>query len=123
MTTPPTPPADEVPEKLLLVFAPIHKRAMGVAFGVLAGMVVFLATVVMILHGGSGYPLTLLREYFFGYSVTWSGAFVGLLWGCVVGFVFGWFFAFCRNLAIALWLFIARTREELSASRDFIDHI
>ena len=123
MTTPPTPPADEVPEKLLLVFQPIHKRAMGVAFGVLAGTAVFLATVVMFLRGGSGYPLTLLGEYFYGYTVSWPGAFIGLLWGGLVGFVFGWFFAFCRNLVIAVWLFIARTREELAASRDFIDHI
>lgn len=114
---------EQVPQQLLLVFAPLHKRAMGVAVGAVTGLLVFLATVMMTLKGGSGYPLSLLAEYYFGYSVSWAGSLVGLAWGFVSGFVFGWFFAFCRNLIIAVWLFIARTRAELNQARDFVDHI
>jgi hypothetical protein len=114
---------EQVPKQLLLVFQPLHKRAMGVAVGTVTGLLVLLATLVMMLQGGTGYPLSLLGEYFFGYTVSPVGALVGLFWGFIAGFVFGWFFAFCRNLVIAAWLFIVRTREELSASRDFVDHI
>lgn len=124
MTTPPNPPAPEdVPRQLLLVFAPLHKRAMGVALGAVTGLIVLLATLAMVVHGGGGYPLSLLGEYFYGYTVSWPGALIGLAWGFLTGFVFGWFFAFCRNLVIALWLFVVRTRAELAQSRDFVDHI
>jgi hypothetical protein len=116
---------EQVPQQLMLVFAPLHKRAMGVAVGAVTGLLVFLATVAMLLRGAGdgGYPLSLLSEYYFGYTVTWPGSLVGLAWGFVSGFVFGWFFAFCRNLIIAVWLFIVRTRAELSQARDFVDHI
>jgi hypothetical protein len=35
----------------------------------------------------------------------------------------GWFLAFCRNLLLAVKLFVVRTRAELSQTRDFLDHI
>jgi hypothetical protein len=37
--------------------------------------------------------------------------------------VVGWFFAFCRNLALAVSAFIVRTRAELREVRGFLDHI
>jgi hypothetical protein len=123
VSTPHRPATEEVPKPLLLVFAPLHKRAMGVAVGTVFGLLVFLATLAMTLRGGDGYPLSLLSEYFFGYRVSGTGALIGLAWGFLSGFVFGWFFAFCRNLVIAVWLFVVRTREELAQSRDFVDHI
>lgn len=125
MSTPAHPPAsEEVPQQLLLVFAPLHKRAMGLAIGGVTGLLVFAATVFTLFQPvDRRVPLWLLNNYFFGYEISWTGAFIGLLWGALVGFVFGWFFAFCRNFIVATWLFIVRTREELTASRDFLDHI
>jgi hypothetical protein len=67
--------------------------------------------------------LALLAQYFAGYAVTWTGAFVGAAWGFFVGFVVGWFTAFVRNLTVALWIFAVRARAELRATRDFLDHI
>jgi hypothetical protein len=64
-----------------------------------------------------------LAEYLYGYTVSSPGALVGGFWGFVAGFVAGWFFAFCHNLVIAATLFITRTRAELAATRDFLDHI
>ena len=55
--------------------------------------------------------------------MSWKGAFIGMVWGFGVGFVMGWFVAFVRNLFIATSVFITRTREELRATRDFLDHI
>lgn len=124
MSTPARPPAEEVPGQLLLVFAPLHKRAMGVAVGCITALLVFGATVLSLFQPvDRRLPLWLLNNYFFGYSISWSGAFIGLFWGALTGFVFGWFFAFCRNFIVATWLFVVRTREELSANRDFLDHI
>jgi hypothetical protein len=109
---------------LLLAFAPLHKRALGIAFGVACALMMFLLTIVDLLRDTANqFPLTLLSEYFFGYSESLAGAFVGAAWGFFVGFVAGWFVAFCRNLAVALSIFAIRTRAELVATREFLDHI
>jgi hypothetical protein len=67
--------------------------------------------------------LELLANYFYGYSVSWKGLAIGTGWGFVVGFVGGWFVAFCRNMVIAVSVFVTRTRAELAQTRDFLDHI
>lgn len=108
---------------LQLAFLPLYKRAFGVAAGVTLGVAIFLATLIQLVRIGDGVPLALLGEYFYGYTVSLPGAFIGAGWGFVTGFVIGWFFAFCRNLAVATALFIARTRAELARMRDFLDHI
>ena len=113
-----------LPHDLELAFEPLHKRAFGMAIGVASGLVLWLLTVGVLLRHPDPVPgIHVLREYFYGYSVTWPGAFVGLAWGFVVGFVAGWFTAFCRNLVIAVSLWLTRTRAELDATRDFLDHI
>ena len=114
--------AEELPPSMALAFAPIHKRAFGVAIGAAAGLLFLAATVVVLLRG-TDVGLYLLSEYFYGYSVSWTGALIGLLWGFAVGFIAGWFVAFCRNLALAISIFISRTRSELHATADFLDHI
>ena len=114
--------AEDMPPALVMAFAPLHKRAFGVAVGAAAGLMFCLATVVVLLRG-TDVGLYLLDEYFYGYSVSWRGALIGLVWGFAVGFVAGWFIAFCRNLALAISIFISRTRGELHATADFLDHI
>ncbi len=39
------------------------------------------------------------------------------------GFLFGWFAAFCRNLVLAAFLLIIRSRAKRHKTRDFLDHI
>ncbi len=116
---------DTLPPRLLLAFTPMHKRALGLAFGTAAALLVFGVTVVHLLfvRQRDALNLYLLREYFYGYDVSWPGAFIGAWWGFFTGFVAGWFLAFARNVALALSLFITRTRAELRESRDFLDHI
>ena len=115
---------DVLPTALALAFAPLHKRALGIAVGTAAGLAFLLLTLVHVLTAPRpALPLGLLEQYFYGYSVTWTGAFIGLAWGFAVGFVAGWFFAFCRNLAVAISIFVSRTRGELESTRDFLDHI
>jgi hypothetical protein len=120
-----TPPEQEaLPPALVLAFAPLHKRAFGMAVGAASGVAFFLLTAVYLLRPPAHpIPLQLIGEYFYGYTVSWKGALVGLLWGSAVGFIAGWFIAFCRNLALAVSVFITRTRGELDATRDFLDHV
>lgn len=114
---------DKVPRKVRLAFAPLHKRAFGTAAGLASGLLVFAATAYTLLVVPEAPGLDLLGEYFYGYTVSWKGAVIGFCWGGFVGFVAGWFTAFCRNLALALLVFVGRTRAELEATRDFLDHI
>ncbi len=120
----PSTPEDGLPPAVALAFAPLHKRAFGIAIGVAIGLSFFLATVMFLLNPpdqGAGFGL--LSQYFAGYEVSWSGALVGFFWGFVIGFVGGWFVAFCRNLVIAFSIFMIRAKSELSQTRDFLDHI
>ncbi len=113
-----------LPPSLAMAFAPIHKRALGTAVGLTTGLLLFVVTGFhVIVNPGDGLNLWLLSQYFYGYEVTWRGAVIGLFWGCVTGFVAGWFVAFVRNMVTALWVFAITARVELSQTRDFLDHI
>jgi len=112
-----------VEERLTLAFAPLDKRAFGVAIGVAFAAVIFVITIVHVIKQPAGPNIGLLRFYFYGYSVSWAGAFIGAFWAFVAGFVAGWFVAFCRNFVIAVSVFLTRARAELQATRDFLDHI
>jgi hypothetical protein len=114
---------DDIPDDLALAFAPLHKRAFGMALGTVLGVFVFLVTVVAIMFPEGRQSVSLLSNYFGGYSVSWQGAFIGLVWGWFVGFVIGWFTAYTRNFVLAAQIWLARAKQELGATRDFLDHI
>ncbi len=115
---------DELPPALAHAFAPMHKRAFGIAIGSASAAVVLLLTVVYLLRQPvAGRDLGLLRPYLAGYTVSLSGRLVGGVVGFLTGFVCGWFFAFCRNLFVATWIFLTRERAALAATREFLDHI
>jgi hypothetical protein len=115
---------EKLPSEQSLLFAPIDKRAFGVAIGtVCALMIVGLTAVELIGAPNAEADLSLLAEYFAGYTVSWAGAVIGGAWAFAVGFCAGWFTAFVRNLVLALSLFMMRSRAELDDSRDFLDHI
>ena len=121
----PEPPKPELPNPLLLAFAPMNRVAMGAAGGVVLGGAIFLMTIALLLKGGYpvGPTLGLLGQYFFGYTVTWTGSLVGLLWGFGTGFILGWGFAVTRNLAVWCWLTLIRSRAEMDEYGDFLDHM
>ena len=117
-------PTPELSHSLALAFAPLHKRAFGVALGTGCAAAVALLTLMYLARGRpDDINLGLLKAYFWGYTASWTGVLVGAWWGFVAGFVAGWFLAFCRNAAIAISIFLIRTRSELGNTRDFLDHI
>jgi hypothetical protein len=68
-----------------------NEQGWGIAIGLLLGVGLFLATVVLVLKNGPnpGPHLSLLRIYFPGYSVTWVGSFIGFVYAFVVGYAVG----------------------------------
>jgi hypothetical protein len=81
---------------------------MGIAFGLLGGGILWLSTVILLLRGGYdvGLHLSLLSVFLPGYSVTWSGAWIGLVWGFVFGGLSG---------AILYWSYASTLRERLAS--------
>jgi hypothetical protein len=78
--------------------ARLRSGVMATVFGATCGTGLWLATVWLVVRGGTrvGEHLGLLRYYFPGYSVTWTGAFIGfgygVLTGGAVGFLLAWIY-------------------------------
>jgi hypothetical protein len=111
-------------EDLTYAFAPVHKRALGMAVGAVLGSLMFAVTAFhVVTHPADGPPLELLAQYFYGYTVSWPGALVALFWGGVSGFVLGWFAALVRNVTVSIAVFVFKTKANLRQTADFLDHI
>ena len=110
-------------ELIIQSVAKLDRSALGIAIGIVFGAVIFLATNFLVIKGGAsvGQNLSLLSQYFYGYTVTFAGSVVGLLYGFASGFVLGWLTAFLRNFIIKIYLFLAKYRERMVSVNDFID--
>lgn len=119
-----TPSPARLPRRLALVFAPLDKRAFGLAVGTVLAIALALLTVASrFVDSRQQFPLALLSEYLIGYDVSARGAGIGGTWMFVIGFIWGWFVAFCRNLVLAIWLISVNVRADVEDSRTFLDHI
>ena len=109
---------------LAQVFMKLDRVAFGLSLGTLAGLVLFLATLILVLKGGDvvGPRLQLLGYYFPGYSVSAEGSLVGLLYGFIAGFISGWVFAFLRNGALFLYAAVVHRRAELYVLRKLLEY-
>jgi len=85
-------------------FARYDPAALAGAIGCVSGLGLFLATAVLLLRGSDpmGPTLSLLGNYFLGYTVTWPGAWLGLAEAGVLGAAFGWVLARLLNLVIGM---------------------
>ena len=103
-------------------FARIDSVALGASIGIVSAVGLFLATMILVLKGGEfvGPTLGLLSNYLIGYSVTWQGAFVGLIEAGIIGFVLGFMFSWCRNTGIDAYAFMLRRRADAEVRRDLL---
>ena len=71
----------------------------GIAWGLVAGIGLFLATNWLVLKGGRvvGPHLALLRQFFVGYEVTFAGSLVGFAYAFACGFVAGYLVSVVYN--------------------------
>jgi hypothetical protein len=94
--------------------------ALALALGVIGGLALLIATFALTLHGGDvvGPLLGQLRYFFPGYTVTFSGAFVGAFWAGATGFGFGGLL----GLAYGRWMITGPVAESSpAASADDVD--
>jgi hypothetical protein len=87
-------------EKLVLVrLMRLNAAITGVVFGLLFGLVIFLATNILLIRGGEvvGPHLALLGQFFIGYTVTFVGSCIGFLYAFFLGFAAGYLFAVIYN--------------------------
>ncbi len=84
---------------LLDTVARLRASVMSVVLAMFCGVGLFCATAWLLVRGGPnvGLHLNLLGQYFPGYSVSWPGAFLGLVYGGLVGAVVGWMAAWIYN--------------------------
>jgi protoporphyrinogen oxidase len=110
---------------LTQTFARIDKLAFASAVGSVSGLLLFLATIWLVVKGGDvvGPNLQLLSQYFVGYTATVKGAFIAFGYAFFWSFLFGWLFAYLRNLSLALFIYWAKKKSELLSVKDFFDHL
>ena len=106
-------------------FAKLDRVALGLSIGSTAGVLFFLATLVLVLKGGDviGPRLGLLSQYFPGYRVSVSGSLLALAYGFVLGFVAGWAFAFLRNVLVFLSIVTIHYRAQRRLLRKLLEYI
>ncbi len=94
--------------ELMLLEAAIRLNTIvtALAFGLMSGTAIWLATTILVANGGErvGAHLSLLSVFCAGYSVTSDGAWIGFLWGFVYGALSG---------AILYWTYARRLRADL----------
>jgi len=91
---------DNLRKKLLW----LNVRLFTIAGGLLCGGGLFLATNWLVIKDGDrvGPHLTLLNQFFWGYSVTFKGSIVGFFYGLLVGGVFAGLVAYIYNKLLDL---------------------
>jgi protoporphyrinogen oxidase len=113
-----------IQETLTRVFRKVDRAALGAAVGVTSGLLLFLATLVLVQQGAVEHSgLSLLGQYFPGYRITPAGSVLGLGYGFLTGFALGWSFAFLRNATVFLYLAITQRRAERQALRRLFEYL
>jgi hypothetical protein len=112
--------AEEVIEELLL--SEVDPVAFGSAIGLTTGLIVFLATAALVLKGGPdpGPNLALLAQFFWNYSVSWAGAFVGLAEAGLGFFMVGYALALIRNATMRVVVGVLQQSEETDQQRKLL---
>jgi hypothetical protein len=84
--------------------ARIQTGVLALTSALIGGIGLFVITAWLLIKGGPrvGEHLQLLGQYFVGYSVTWKGSVVGLLYGALIGGVVGWAIGAIYNWIVSL---------------------
>ena len=83
--------------------ARLRASVMATVFGLTAGTGLFVATLWLVVQGGQngreiGPTLSLLNNYFPGYTVTYGGSIVGFFYAAFTGAALGWVVTMLYNL-------------------------
>jgi protoporphyrinogen oxidase len=81
---------DKIDAEFLNYAIKLNIKLLGLVFGFLSGLILFLITLFALIKGG-GEDLNLLSVFLIGYSVSIEGAFIGFFWGFLIGGLSGAF--------------------------------
>ena len=93
-------------EKLFQAVIRFNTKFLGLALGLIFGLVIFLATNWLVLKGGHTSPdgtyivgphLQLLSQFFIGYKVSFWGSIIGFFYGFAIGTLCGAVFGLIYN--------------------------
>lgn len=113
---------NRLPAPVIITFGRLDARALGWATAIVAGVLLFLTTMILVFKGGPvvGPTLSLLAQFFPGYRVTSTGAILGFIYGAAFGFVLGYSFAHLRNGIAHLLLVSVKRRTEQATISDLL---
>ncbi len=93
-------------EELLLkqAVSRLNGNILGFVLGTIGALIIFVATNWLVLKGGEvvGPHLSLLGQFFVGYSVTFIGSLVGAAYGFITGYLSGLLVGWVYNAVINL---------------------
>ncbi len=75
----------------------INVKALALSFGIIWGLAIFLLTVWFLIMCYEGNLLAKLGSVYLGYSVSWPGAFIGLIYGFIDGLIGGALLGYLYN--------------------------
>jgi protoporphyrinogen oxidase len=106
-------------------YSKMDKLSCGLATGAVAGLALLAATLWLVIKGGPvvGPNLQLLAQYFYGYTVTFPGAFIGFAYAGATGFAAGWLFALLRNLAMAVFIVREEKKKRTVSVKDTMNYL
>lgn len=74
----------------------LDKKAFGLALGILCSFCLFVTTL-WVMAVGAGDHIEMLKRFYWGYSISVPGAFLGALYAFIDGFLGGWVLAWLYN--------------------------
>ncbi len=94
----------DINRDVTLAVARLKAGILGLVFGLIFGVGLFAMTAILLIENGpnTGLHLSLLGNYFIGYTVTWKGAFIGFLWAFALGALIGYSIGVIYNRIVAI---------------------
>jgi hypothetical protein len=98
-------------EKLFSGVVILNSKIMGLSFGIILGLIIFIATNWLVIKGGHvtesgeyviGPHMQLLGQFFIGYSVSFLGSIIGFFYGFAIGTICGAVIGWIYNKIVEL---------------------
>ncbi len=82
----------------------LNTRIIALSLGLVCGGIIFIATNWLVIKGGDpvGPHLSLLGQFFWGYTVTFAGSLIGFVYGFIVGVFSGGCIGWIYNKVVGL---------------------
>ncbi|NIP30867.1 MAG: NAD(P)-binding protein [Candidatus Dadabacteria bacterium] len=114
-----------IDKTIIRVFSRLDKFAFASAVGIASALFIFSATLYLVFKGSPEIvkSMLLLNNYFIGYDVSIKGAFIGGGYSFLWGFIFGWLFAYIRNLSLGLVIYNEKRKLENQSLKNLLDYI